>query len=498
MAKASVAKQPVKAAASVPKQPAKVTAAGKPPAKAGAAPVSKSPLTAAVIGGSVAGLMASLVLHKQNFEVTLYEEQETYDRSIQWSVRQSFIDYLSSVDEAIAEYVQKELVRPITNGYRYLSDSTLMYPDGSYTHADPKKASKGSGVAPTKSCRESLKDAAVGIMRAKKFETYLREQLKTKVKVEIKLAPNLVDVDGSYALSAGKGQCPTPYDLIVVCVGGGWFRRDFRPINYKPVSRERAQVAGEVNLPRNGMIINYQHAKKANKVKDLPTGELLYSALLSTDETATNCWVIGDVSADFVTTVGEAPKDKRNDLVKEECGKIAARTMLETDERVLKAGVRGVEDETVKMFSSQAKISSVACAGDNLVLAGDAVGAGHWAVGGGMHVAGVCHQKRLDTLATDLLNNKKDRQVALKDYSDGVLEDTMAWISKSMEYYYLSIPKEVVDDVFKDVMEDFKMANFKKDNSFNAPDEIQKRIVSLYFGPKTRKTPKEAGFTDEL
>jgi hypothetical protein len=58
-----------------------------------------------------------------------------------------------------------------------------------------------------------------------------------------------------------------------------------------------------------------------------------------------------------------------------------------------------------------------------------------------------------------------------------------------MEYYYLSIPKDVVDDVFKDVMKDLK-----KNKSIDAPDEMKKRIISVYFGSKYDMDPEAAGF----
>src|SRR5271169_6756536 len=74
-AKATVARKPPAKGAVAGKPPAKAAATRKPPAKAGAAPVSEPPLRAAVIGGSIAGLMASLVLHHKGFKVVLYEQQ---------------------------------------------------------------------------------------------------------------------------------------------------------------------------------------------------------------------------------------------------------------------------------------------------------------------------------------------------------------------------------------------------------------------------------------
>jgi 2-polyprenyl-6-methoxyphenol hydroxylase-like FAD-dependent oxidoreductase len=504
MAKASVRKQPAKAVV-VRKQPAKAAVVRKQPAKAGAAPDSEPQLTAAVLGGSIAGLMASLVLDHNNFKVDLYERQLGYTRSIQWTVRQSFIDYLYSVDRDIAEHLftNRKLVSGITNGYRYMSDKTLRFPDGAYLYKrrDGLRIEYDERAKPNESCAASLAADFVGIIRAKELETHLREQIqnRTNVQVHLEEAPECVLLDdGRYALKKGSEGEHTPYDLIVGCVGAGWSRESSFPmIKFNPVSRVRPQVSGEVDLPRQGMVTAYQHLKKDMDKKYLPylpSGEFLYSTLLSTDKEKTNCWVIGDVSTEFLNIVAKAKDDEeKNKLAKEECGKIAARTLLETDKRLLDAKIKGAVDDTVKMFPSQAKISSAACAGDNLVLAGDAVGAGHWAVGGGMHVAGMCHQKRLEALATVFLatTDRRKRQPALKKYSDGALEDTRAWISKSMEFYYLSIPKDVVNAVYNDVIE-----ALKKNDRINGPDEMRKRIISAYFGPPM--DPEAAGFTDTL
>jgi 2-polyprenyl-6-methoxyphenol hydroxylase-like FAD-dependent oxidoreductase len=475
--------------------------------------VGEDKLKAAVLGGSIAGLMAGLVLQKRDFEVTLYEQYPEYIRSIQWSVRQSFINYLFSVDETMAEDVLK-LVSGMTNGFRYLSDRTLKYPNGAYKHLDRKDPPRRPDANDKleESCDASLGAGAIGIVRAQELEACLLKHLSAKPNVTIRrpAAPKCVRSGEGYDVlirDPKKPQEKIPYDLIVVCVGGGESSRvklefleegesrDEFPVKFNPLSRERAQVCGEVKLKRRGMITQYQHAKidkDDQNLKNLPSGELLFSALLSTDNDDTTCWVIGDVSTKFLKTVKPLSPDEKNAQAKNECVEIAARTMLDTTKDVAKAGVTGALGQTVSMFVSQIKLSSAAYAGDNLILAGDAVGAAHWAVGGGMHIAGMWHQKRLEALVADLAP-RSERQAALEKYSKDVIEDTMAWISRSMEYYYLSIPKDVVDAVFKDIMEDLKAG----ENIDDVPNEIQKRIIDAYFGPKYQTDPRKAGFDDK-
>ena len=193
--------------------------------------VSEPKLTAAVIGGSIAGLMASLVLHNRKFDVTLYEREKEYSRSIQWTVRQSFINYLFSVDKAMAEHVFKK-VSPMTNGFRYLSDKTLKYPDGAYKHRSREHPSRGSGVAPTESCEKSLDVPAVGIIRAKELEECLLEHIRSKTNVTISRphAPLCERSGEGYVLieNPEKPDEKKPYDLIVVCVGAGRARDNLK------------------------------------------------------------------------------------------------------------------------------------------------------------------------------------------------------------------------------------------------------------------------------
>jgi 2-polyprenyl-6-methoxyphenol hydroxylase-like FAD-dependent oxidoreductase len=449
--------------------------------------------------------MASLVLHKNDYEVTLYEMRHEYTRSIQWTVRQSFIDYLYSIDKGIAEEIFK-LVSATTNGYRFLSDKSQRYPDGAYKHISRDQPLPGDRVKTekelqldklTQDCGKSLDVTPVGIVRAKLLEARFLELLVANkvANVEIAESPDCVaNKIGGYDLKVdGPDHPPTAYDLIVICEGAHTTTRKKVGIKSIPLSRKRAQVSGDVKLERQGMVIQYQHAKVKGGIPNLPSGELLYSTLLSTDGKETTCWVVGDVSSDALKKIDESPESARKKLVKNELETIAARTMLETDDHVVKAGVDGVVvGKDVSMFTLQAKKSSAASAGNNVVLVGDAVGEGHPAVGGGMHVAGLCHQKRLEKLAKEW-HTVGSRTDALSTYDEGALDDTMAWIWRSIEYYYLSIPKDVVKAVLAEILEDRK-----KRSSIKVPEAMEERIISVYFGPRDAVDPELAGFKDTV
>jgi hypothetical protein len=139
---------------------------------------SVSERTAAVFGGSISGLMASLLLNNKGFAVSLYEPRTTYTRNIQWVCRQSFIDYLSWVDPEIAKRFYDELLSPISNGYRFLSDKSLRYPDGAYKLKSRDAPRPGNGVPPKERGLESLSAHPVGIVRTKLLEYLLLEMVK--------------------------------------------------------------------------------------------------------------------------------------------------------------------------------------------------------------------------------------------------------------------------------------------------------------------------------
>jgi hypothetical protein len=322
-----------------------------------------------------------------------------------------------------------------------------------------------------------------------------------------------------------------PCDLIVVCEGANSKTRDGEEVGIKSrnLSRSRKQVSGEVKLQRHGMIIKYQQAKPT---ENKPSVEMLLSSLISTDikeskpDDKTTCWIIGDVSSEraelldhYESEIRNIPleierlargieeavsenaklayqKSKTNAEAKlkkyeelkveaehEEFRNIAARTMLDTDKNIKGAGYTGVVDK-VATFSHQAKLSNRAYARQNLVLAGDAVGVGHWSVGGGMHVAGLLHQQRLDVLATELLDAPDYRLnwAQLEKYQAAVRADTIAWISLGMRDFYPSVPEDVLRKVFDKVVGQV-LEKEKQDLSIDidAPKLIKEQVAAVYF-----------------
>lgn len=433
---------------------------------------------AAVFGGSISGLMSALVLARQGFEVVLYEQRERYSRNIQWGIRQSFINYVAGIDQSTADDLTKGVVSSIRYGHRFLADKSFLYEHGAYQHQQRASPSAGAPAVHDLSGMRTLDEEIVGLVPAIVLEQFLFGKVNRLEHVTIyhKKAPDieLDPRDSCYYVLDDDGR-RIRYDLIVVCEGAASTTRAKTDIVSINVSRPVRQVSGEVYLKRHGMITEYLHAvHHVDRVRE----ELLLSLLISTERRRSS-WIVGDVSSECLSALGRAATEpEKKEVIEAEFRTIAARTMLDTIENVRDAGYRGAV-RSVELFTLQARISTKAVAGGNLVLAGDAVGVGHWAVGGGMHVAAVCHGQRLEALASSLQRAPVDGQAAFRSYSDGVLTDTLAWISRSIKYYYLSILGDVTKAVFDKLI---LIQELMAGNSIDVPEELKARVTAVYFG----------------
>ena len=423
--------------------------------------------SAAVIGGSVSGLMASFVLSKHGFDVVLYEKRQTFNRNIQWGVRQSFIDYLACFDQEMAARFFS-MASGIPNGYRFFADPSSFFEHGAYQHHKRSLPREGACSKGDLSGEQTLDHEIVCLVPAKELETFLNSEVKRLKAATVRQeeAPVI-----QYSKADNSFHFPNEsHDLIVVSEGASGKTRQAAGIESIDLSRTIMQVSGEVYIRRHGMIIEYLHAvPQADRHRE----ELLLSLLISTDKNKAS-WIIGDVSSACLSKL-QAGSDDSQGIIENEFRQIAARTMVNAEQNIVEAGYKGAVGQ-VTLFPLQARISRKAVAGCNLVLAGDAVGVGHWSVGGGVHVAAVCHSRRLEELAGSFSRDMKKRSVALQQYNDGVLKDTIAWISRGIKNYYLSIPGDVLEAVFDELI-----VEVMQNNAINFPEEFKKRVTAVYF-----------------
>jgi hypothetical protein len=85
----------------------------------------------------------------------------------------------------------------------------------------------------------------------------------------------------------------------------------------------------------------------------------------------------------------------------------------------------------------------------NVLLLGDAVGNGHWSVGGGMHIGAISHGERLKKFLTDV-NGGKPLSEAVKKYSAGALNDSRAWGEKGLYYFYNNLSEADAAKVYQE------------------------------------------------
>ena len=77
--------------------------------------------TAVVSGQSITGMMSALTLAKNDYNVSIYEQRNSYTRNIQWAGRQSLLDELASVDEKLYKQFISEVAQPLENGSIHIS-----------------------------------------------------------------------------------------------------------------------------------------------------------------------------------------------------------------------------------------------------------------------------------------------------------------------------------------------------------------------------------------
>ena len=221
-------------------------------------------LKAAVFGGSISGLMSTIVLAKKGFKVDLYEKREKYSRNIQWGVRQSFIDYLACMDQNLADQFYNNLASTITNGHRFFADKCSLYAHGAYSYQHRSSPQKGICGDENLSGSHTLDEEIVCLVPAKELEAFLYEFVAKNDAVTIhhETAPHIKLEESSNKYYIEDSDSNTPYDLIVVSEGASSTTRSDANILSMDLSRKVKQVSGEVYLKRHGMIIEYLHAKK--------------------------------------------------------------------------------------------------------------------------------------------------------------------------------------------------------------------------------------------
>lgn len=349
---------------------------------------------AIVSGQSIIGMLAAAVLAKSGYQVDCFEIRDEYTRNIQWAVRQSLVDELASIDEKLADSFIKEVAGQIYKG------STHVYADGYRRCKRHNWLEQGDPSRLPSTCDEMMANSSVAIVEAKVFETFLKKYLQT--------LPNVHLHKGYFA------EGPQIPDLIVIAEGFNSKSRNTLNLPLTSAAENKLQIAGTLAIDSGGIMLKHWRDED---------GQMRLTGIIGRAE-SNSTWIVADI---------DPTKIKTQDDINAEFRRLAAEALdlpIKTIEELKISGSIG--DMPITSFLLKQAICETATKGDNIILIGDAVGSGHWCVGGGMQTGSVCHIERLKTLLSDI-ELGIPKAAALTKYSDAVIRDTKTWIEVSAQ-----------------------------------------------------------------
>ncbi len=369
-------------------------------------PLPKTTKWAVVSGQSVSGMMASIVLAKAGYQVDVFDVRSAFTRNIQWAGRQALVDTLADIDSTLDDLFVEHVAKPIYEGSIHVKDeSRRVKKHEGLREGDPSQLpTNGSHM---------MSFPSVMTLEARVFEEFLSKYIQT--------FPNICHHTESITLEQnGETFAVTKHgtpDLVVVAEGASSRTRNALEIQSIPLTEARRQIAGAIGIDSKGVMIKQW---KTEKGMHMLTGAIGHAGLNKT-------WIVADIDS----TIG-AEQTK----IDAEFRRLAAEVLEIPIERANALEIYGPSDgKPVSTFYLQQAISKTAAVGNNVIFIGDTVGHCHWSVGGGMQVAAVSHIHRLKEFLSDLAFGDS-LKVALKNYSDGVLEDTKAWCELGARDFY--------------------------------------------------------------
>ena len=412
-----------------------------------------------VSGQSVTGLMTAAIAAQSGHKVDVYDTRMSYTRGIQWSSRQSVPDSLAAIDPKLAQDYAKEVAQDLILG------SSSIKPDGKISpglppsfidQPDPRRIP----INPF----DMLDEPVVSNVQTRKFETLLYDFLKnhpnvTQHKGKIEIGPkdpktgehiirefDDVTPDGQkekvFKEVTKRGSNP----IVIVAEGAGSSTRASLGIQSINASEARLQTAGVVHLEKGGTIVTHWRAENP--------GTLITGSIAVKD--SNERWFATDIDEGKVTpgkNFGSDPKapayvQERARLLELEFKRIAEMNMQMSPGSLKNVKVTGaIGSLPLQTFELQQHISSRAISGSNVLLAGDAVGNGHWRVGGGMHVGVVAHPERFRQFLT-AVNGGMPLKSAVLAYEAEALSDTYAWVRSGIHNFYDNMSPAVARAAF--------------------------------------------------
>lgn len=418
------------------------------------------PLPRIVVSGqSVTGLLTASIAAQSGHQVDVYDSRMAYTRAIQWSSRQAVPDAIAAIDQNLAVAYTKEVAQDLVLG------STQIKLDGTVAAGLPPSAMDTPDPRRIPTNTFNMLDApVVSNVQTKKFEELMYAFLSKHPNVrqhkgKIELGP-IDPVTGNHSVREFEDVTPKgqkekvfkeitpkgPAPIVVIAEGAGSSTRSALGIKSIPASPARLQTAGVVHIDKGGEIVTHWRPEKPGT---LITGSIAVKG-------ANERWFATDIDERKITPDKSFGTDKsapayvqeRARLLDLEFKRIAEMNMQLAPGALKDVKVSGaIGGLPLQTFELEQHISSRASSGNNVLLAGDAVGNGHWRVGGGMHVGVVAHPERFRQFLTDI-NGGVPLKEALKKYEAHAISDSSIWVRSGLHNFYDKMDPKVARAAF--------------------------------------------------
>jgi 2-polyprenyl-6-methoxyphenol hydroxylase-like FAD-dependent oxidoreductase len=411
-----------------------------------------------VSGQSVTGMVAAAIAAQSGHKVSVYDLRMKFTRDIQWSSRQSVIDTLASIDPKLAEKFTKEVGKDLHRGYLAMQGEV-------HTLEAASSMKKGDPRRIPQIAHEMLNAEDVATVQAKVFENLMYDYLShhpnvTQKKGKIEVSP-LDPLNGQHKVTeyedvTPKGQkekvykkVAEGYPLTIVAEGASSSTRTTIGVQSAPISAKRLQVAGVIEIENGGEIVTHYREESPGR---MVTGSMGTSG-------SNKRWVVADIDEARIKpntkkfgTDPSAPEylKERTRLLEIEFKRVAALNMRMPIKKVADLEIGGaIEGQPLSTFELQQRISEKGASGTNVLLFGDAVGNGHWSVGGGMHTGAIAHAERFKQYLT-AVDGGLSQKAAAQSYSAGVLQDSRTWGEHGLYYFYNNLSHEQAAQAYKE------------------------------------------------
>lgn len=468
-----------------------------------------------VSGLSVGGMVAAAMLVKAGYYVCAFEKRKSYTRNLQWAARQAVVDQLATIDPQLARDYLENVASAIPRGSVRIRETERRWEVRPRQQPSPASDIDITRIPP--SAEQMLPEKSCTLVECRAFEEmmlkYLR-QLEHQGLMEIHLGAcfdlGQPDPKGRFPVISIRrlplSGDPDPKDkslkplllrndnnaprLIIIAEGSGSSTRTQIGISPVPTSPPRLQIAGVVEYGAGGVMAKHHRLETGRN----GSPETLFTGTMSR-QGRNRTWVVGDISSqhqDMWHLAGLDPttsdyaqlSSTMRPGIELEFRRISGPSVIFSEGGVkidyqgrseyteyvdvlptspdITCGMNSmnitgaIDGRPPKLFLLQQRICPRAVAGSNVICLGDAVGNGHWAVGGGMQIAVISHGERLKKLLLDIDLGMPDTE-AIANYDAAVVEDSLAWGKLGITAFYPDLPPATVKEAYTKAIHDWRM-----------------------------------------